>query len=80
MFIDISSSYVSDFYRVWLKVCVAIDVKSENVTMKQSKSQRRTHVLLRIEMQVLLSILVCYICSETKNYKNDTNSKIFIKT
>ena len=33
MFKAISSSYVNDFY--W--VCVAIDVKSENITLQQSK-------------------------------------------
>ena len=68
MFKDISSSYVSDFYRVWLKVCVAIDAKSENNAIEQSKSHRRTHVLLSIELQDVLSILVCYICSETQIY------------
>ena len=68
MFRAISSSCVSDFYWVWLNVCVAIDGKSENVTVEQSTCA------LRIDYSRF------YICSDTQIYNYDTNSGIFKQT
>ena len=78
MFKAISCSYLSDFYWVGLKVCVALDVKSENITLEHSKVIGEYTFFLGLSCKFYW-VFSCVTFAQKQIFKDDTNSKILYK-